>query len=185
MFPSLPDYRRFAEATIRRTRKDRRRKTDRPARMLFNVLLLAGLWGVPLYARWVILADIGTPKHAHGTIVGTWRATDGSHFLITFTADGQFKLLWQDTIIETARYWFNDGNQNEILVSDFREQPGDRLVSNEEMWWFRASVEGAKLSITHSFSLHEQLRRKFPWHGHRQIEGKRLKLLPAVFERVE
>jgi hypothetical protein len=190
MFNSIPDYRRFAEATIQGVCKDRQRTSpDRLARMLFNVILLAGLWGVPLYARWVILADIdkdiAKPEQAQGTIIGKWRATNGTHFSITFTEDGQFVLSWKEIILETATYWFHQGNQELIVVADFREQPGDHLVEGDDKWWFRASVEAQKLSLSHSFTLHEQFRRKVSWHKHPQRDGEVLKLLPAVFERVE
>ncbi len=195
MFSSLPDYRRFAEATIRCIRKDQKRGNfDRPARMMFNVLLLAGLWGVPLYARWVILADIDKdfsiplrePDPAQGTIVGKWRATDGTHFLITFTKDGQFILSWKETILQTARYWFFEENEEEIVIDDFREQPGDRLIEGNEKWWIRATVKGENLSTTLSFLVNEHVRHEPPvWHKHPQMDGEHLKLLSAIFERVE
>lgn len=185
MFSSLPDYRRFAETTIRRIRKDRKRMTDRPAVMMFNVLLLAGLWGVPLYARWLILANNDRSEHVPETIVGKWRTTDGSHFSITFTADGHFELSWKEAIIETARYWFRDKNQHEAMIADFREQPGDRVVEGEEKWWFRVIIERNKLSTTFSISHREQVRKQTIWHRYPEIDGKRFRLLPAIFERVE
>ena len=186
MFSSMPDYRRFAEAALQRLRKDPTRKTcNRWERMLLNVVLVTGLWGVPLYARWVVLSDIDRPEDVAEGIVGKWRATDGSHFSIAFTAEGQFVLSWKETIVETARYWFNDGKQDEIVLADFREPPDERPIEEEGMWWFQVFLEGKKLSITHSHSLHEQWRRRVPWHSSRQIEGERFDLLPAVFERAE
>jgi len=196
MFHSIPDYRRFKEDAVQRVRKDRQRTSpDRLGRMLFNVMLLAGLWGVPLYARWVILADIDKqiakpeqpPEEAQGTIVGKWRATDGTHYSITFTKDEQFILSWKETILETAHYWFFEEDEEEIVIDAFHEQPGDRLIVGDEKWWFRATVKGEKLSTSPTFRILDHFRHEpLPaWHKHRQMDGEEMKLLPAVFGRVE
>lgn len=189
MFSSMPDYRRFAEAALQRLRKDHTRKTcTRWERMLLNVVLVAGLWGVPLYARWVVLSDIDRPADVAEGIVGKWRAMDGSHFSIAFNTDGQFALSWKETLVETARYWFNDGDQNEIVLAEFRQQPGDRLIEGEKMCWFRVSLAGKKLSTAFSSnSLDEHLRFMPNLHGQWHINGEDLNLvvLSAVFERVE
>ena len=122
MFSSLPDYRRFADAALKRFRKDNKREpSNRLGRMMLNLVLLAGLWGLPLYARWIVLADRNstnstsenitktTPEtkiNISEAIVGKWRPVDGSHFSITFTRDGKFVVSWKETIVETAHYQF-------------------------------------------------------------------------------
>ncbi|HTU93171.1 MAG TPA: hypothetical protein VMF69_24035 [Gemmataceae bacterium] len=187
MFSSLPDYSRFAEATIQSLREERIRKTaDRFDRMFFNVVILAAVWGGLLYTRWFVLADIERAEHVPETIVGKWRTTDGSHFSIAFTSDGQFVLAWKETIVETARYWFNDGDQKEIVLSDFCKQPGDRLIDGEKMCWFRVSLAGKKLSTSFSWlSYDERFRKKANSHEYWKIKGEELTLPSAVFERVE
>ena len=186
MIFSLPSYRRFAEASMKHLRKDDGRATsDRLGAMLFNIALLASLWGVSLYARCLVLSNVNNRARAFEHFVGTWRTTDGSHFQITFTRHGQFVLSWKGTIVETADYWFNDGNQNEVVISDFFEQPGNRAVGNE-MCWLHVSATREKLSTKISFSLDEQWRKTASWHGHWQIEGETLSLAsPVDFERVE
>lgn len=187
MIFSLPSYRRFAEASIDRLRKDERHATtDRLGVILFNILLLAGLWGTPFYARWLVQSNvIGRAKAVeHLNLIGTWRTTDGSHFRITFTRDGQFVLSWKRTIVETASYWFHDGNPNEVVMSDFFEQPGNRAIG-EAMCWFHVSATEEKLSTTFSFTLDEEWRREVPKRSLWKIGGEKLSLNATVFERVE
>jgi hypothetical protein len=106
MLPSLPDYRRFAEATIRRIRKDRKRRTDRPARMLFNVLLLAGLWGIPLYGRWLMLSDTDITQDLPEAVLGRWLIGEkGERGVLEFTPRKQLRLIRNNGVmIESADY---------------------------------------------------------------------------------
>jgi hypothetical protein len=74
MFSSLPDYRRFAEADLQRLRKDHKRNpSNRLGGMMFNLVLLAGLWGVPLYARWFVLSNITSTHPLPEAVLGEWR----------------------------------------------------------------------------------------------------------------
>ena len=41
-------------------------------RMLLNLLLLSGLWGMPLYARWLVLADQAMDQPLSEAVVGKW-----------------------------------------------------------------------------------------------------------------
>lgn len=185
MIFSLPSYRRFAEASIYRLRKDDGRVTpDRLGAIFFNIVLLTGLWGIPLYARWLVQSNVNSRSRAFESIVGTWRTTAGSPFQITFTRDGQFGLSWKGTVIETASYWFHEGNLNEVVMSDFCEQPGNRAIRNA-MCWFHASATKEKLSTSFSFNFDEQRQREVPKRSHWKIEGEELSLISTVFERVE
>jgi hypothetical protein len=185
MIFSLPSYRRFAETSINRLRKDDGHATpDRLGAILFNIVLLAGLWGIPFYARWLVQSNVNSRSRAFESFVGTWRTTAGSPFQITFTRDGQFVLSWKGTVIETASYWFHEGNLNEVVMSDFFEQPGNRAIGNA-MCWFHASATREKLSTTFSFNFDEQWRRAVPKRSYWKIEGEELSLISTVFERVE
>jgi hypothetical protein len=189
MFSSLPDYRRFAEAALQRIRKDHKQKSShRLSGMLFNILLLAGLWGLPLYARWVVVPDIHRSTSEPPSLIGKWQAMNGSHFSITFSADGQFVVSWKETVLETARYWFADRDQKDVLLFDFRKQPGNQPLAEEKRCWFSVSFAGKRLKTAISlFSVDEFDRDRIKPESlaHWEMEGEALRLYLADFERVE
>ncbi len=127
MFPSLPNYRRFAEATIQRIDKARKRKSSgRPARMLFNVVLLAGLWGLPLYGRWMILSGMNTTQCLPEAVLGRWLIGEkGERGVLEFTPKKQLRLIRNRAIIESADYEIIGDS---LWVSDFKSQSRDHLL---------------------------------------------------------
>lgn len=126
MFSSLPDYRRFAESALPRLRKDHERETsNRIGGMAFNIILLAGLWGVPLYARWMILSDRNPTQNLSTEVLGKWRKDD-SHIL-EFTRRGELLLILirNKVVVESADYRI----AGDVLeVSGFTQQPENRLL---------------------------------------------------------
>ncbi len=127
MLPSLPSYRRFAEATIQRINKARKRKSsDRPVRMLFNVVLLAGLWGLPLYSRWLILPDKNIIQDLPEAVLGRWLIGEkGERGVLEFTPKKQLRLIRNGAIIESAEYEIIGDS---LWVSDFKSQSRDHLL---------------------------------------------------------
>jgi hypothetical protein len=145
MFPSLPDYRRIAEATIQRIRKDRKRTTDRPARMLFNVLLLTGLWGVPLYARWMILSDMNVAQVLSEDILGKWLIGEkGARGFLEFTPKRQLRLIQNNGVmIESADFEIVGGA---LWVSNFKSQPGGHLLPTDHQC-YQISIRDDQLIV--------------------------------------
>lgn len=194
MFSSLPDYRRFGETVLQRMHKDPKQpSSNRLVERTFNILLLAALWGVPLYARWVVVPYIHRPKiesPSSPSIVGKWKTTKfGNHFSVTFTEDGQFVVSWKDTVLETARYSFADDNQHILVLENFRKQPGDLPFADKPRCELSVSVESKKLSTRLFWDDAEKLRRNpqwfKDWHGDWKFEGEALTLGLTDFERVE
>ncbi len=182
---SLPRYRRLSEEDLARLDKDDpRNPSHRLQSALLKILLLAGLWGLPFYSRSVVLSAIDE-KRASETVVGKWRTTNGSHFQIAFTLDGQFVLSWKETIVVTARYWFHEGDENEIVLSEFRkldERVEKGTVTESEMCWFRASWAKGKLSTTPVFNRESDRDRPGAWW---RIGGESLSFSTAVLERID
>jgi len=103
MIFSLPSYRRLSEADLERFRNAGDQQSSiRVARALFNILLLAGLWGAPLYARWCVLSDMKETPSLSEAVLGQWRYGDKS--LLEFTSDQQIRLSQDGMMIETASY---------------------------------------------------------------------------------
>ncbi len=149
IFSSLPDYRRFSDAALKRLSEERS-TADRLAGMLFNLAILAGLWGAPLYARCVILSDLQSPKDFSNTIRGTWRTTNGSHFVITFTEQGEFLVSWKGRLVDSTRFWFDEKNANVVLLGILGEQIRDHkgvLVN----CGFQEAVKGDRLFVKRSY----------------------------------
>ncbi len=148
MLPSLPSYRRFAEATIQRINKARKRKSsDRPARMLFNVVLLAGLWGIPLYGRWMILTAMNPTQALTEAILGKWRiGKEGSWSFFEFTPK-QLRLVGKKgEMIESADY---DIAGDVLMLFAFKLQPGDHDLEIGQQC-YQISIRGDQLTVTPS-----------------------------------
>lgn len=142
MFSSLPDYRRFAEATLQRLRMDPKQKTsDRLGGMVINIVLLAGLWGVPLYARWLILSDVNSTQPLSEAVLGKWRRDDRD--ILEFTRRGELHLIRNEVMVESADYRI----EGDILeVSGFTEQPDDRPLPVVQQR-YQIAIRGARLII--------------------------------------
>lgn len=110
MIFSLPNYRRLSEADLDRLRKDDKQTVSRwVAHTVFNLMLLAALWGLPYYFCSLVLSkesDSASPRKA---IIGAWRPVAGhGHDAIEFTRDGEFRLS-RDGIVElTTHYSFDE-----------------------------------------------------------------------------
>jgi hypothetical protein len=186
MIFSVPGYRRLSEEDLARLRKDDPRN---PARRLqaafFNILLLAGLWGLPLYGRSVVLSAMDERKSAPEVIVGSkWRTTDGSDFQIAFTSEGQFVLSWKEAVVATARYSFHEDEENVIVLSDFHkldERVEQGAMEEDGMCWFWVSWKNGKLSTTRVLDRRHRPRPEAGW----QIGGERLTLPGVDLERIE
>lgn len=172
IFSSLPDYRRFSDAALERLR-DGRSTVDRIAGMLFNLAILAGLWGAPLYARCMILSDVQAPKDFSESLRGTWRTTDGSHFVITFTEQGEFRVSWKGRLIDSSRFWFDERSANVVLLGLLGEQIRDHkgVFVNCGFW---GTVKGDRLFVKRSYDELSQARPGYVW----EVEGERLELAP-------
>jgi hypothetical protein len=154
MIFSLPSYRRLSEADLARLRRDDERYPfNRVVRMLLNLLLLSGLWGMPLYARWIVLPDIVgvETKNLPKAILGEWWSDrkfgewwNEHKAVVELTAAQQVRLFWEGALIETADYRIVE---NVLEVSDFRSQPVDhRLLVNPQR--FQISIHGNQLILT-------------------------------------
>jgi hypothetical protein len=175
IFSSLPDYRRFSDAALQRLREERS-TADRFAGVLFNLTILAGLWGAPLYARWMILSE---------SILGTWRTLDGSQFRITFTEDGRFILGWKGIPVETADYRFDNQGKSRVVLSHFRAQFSDVKHSLGQECWFDISLTENALYLRRSLDFRDNPRPGRVW----EVGGEHLELPPKqgqslVLERV-
>jgi hypothetical protein len=165
MFPSLPNYRRFAETTIQRIRKNRKRKTDRPARMLFNVLLLAGLWGVPLYARWMILSDLNVIQVLSEEVLGKWEMDNKGHKRILEFTLKQLRLIQNKAITESADYQIVG---DALWVSSFKSQPGDHpLPVNQQR--YQISIRDHRLIIKPATTGFTRIPENAAWEGPSQL----------------
>jgi hypothetical protein len=170
IFSSLPDYRRFSDAALERIRQDDGRKTfDRLAAMLFNLAILAGLWGAPLYARWMVLSDMHETKSLSEVVLGRWRVGDTS--LLEFTLDQQIRLFWHGALIETADYRII-GDMLEI--SNFKLQPGDHELELNQQY-YQIALRTGQLIVTPSTSGFT------PVPEHAQWEESRLRLILPHF----
>jgi len=133
---SLPSYRRLSEADLHRLRNDSAQRTSaRIARILFNILLLVGLWGLPLYLRSFVSSKPSGTIDPHEAIdpeaiIGRWRSADGSGAVLEFTRDGALRLSREGIVKLTAHYRFNERGDivfydiNPPLVIDHQEEPG-------------------------------------------------------------
>jgi hypothetical protein len=188
MIFSLPNYRHLSEAALERLRKDDgRQSSGRATGILFNVLLVAGLWGVPLYGRWVVLSHRTGPMDLREAILGKWRATEDSRFTITFTEDGRFVLMCKNMIFATARYRIGEQEKDEVKLDRFPKPGGEGPIPQEERCWFRAAVTEGALHITPSVDRwNGAVRQGKSW----QCDDDRLELPPlnggpAIFQRIE
>ncbi len=140
MFSSLPDYRRFAESALPRLRKDQeQKKTNRLSGMLLNILLLTGLWALPLYARCLVLANLNSPQDLSKDVLGKWQRDDRT--ILEFTWRGQLRLIGKDGVVESADYRI----AGDILeVSGFTRQADDRpLPVNQQR--YRIAIRGKRM----------------------------------------
>ncbi|MGH7168893.1 MAG: hypothetical protein ACRELF_01065 [Gemmataceae bacterium] len=169
MIFSLPSYRRLSEVDLDRLRRDEDRdSSNRVARVLFNLLLLMGLWGVPLYARWVLLSDVVGAESLPKAALGKWWKDDKA--VLEFTADQQLRLIQNGALIESADYWMLGDTLN---VSDFKSQPGNhRLPVSRQC--FHISIRDDRLDVTPATTGFTAIPEK-AW-----VEGSSLRLvLPA------
>ncbi len=145
MFSSLPDYRRFAESSLRRLRKDQKRTTSgRLGRIVFNLVLLAGLWGLPLYARWMVVSEMNATLPLSSSLLeGEWRGDDGS--VLLFAPSKELRLIEKGTMIESADYRIVD---DELEIGGFMRQPGDRFLPVVvQRYQVRFTIRGDRMII--------------------------------------
>jgi hypothetical protein len=173
MLSSLPDYRRFAEADFQWPRKENDRKTsDRFERMFFNVVLLAALWGGPMYARWMILSDMNITDNITQVplevvlgdlpeaVLGEWRF--GAESFLEFTPNHQLELIGSRGIIESADYQIVG---DVLKISGFKRQPDNLDLAIVEQC-YRISIRGGTLIITPSDSGFTPFDRHTPSEGY-------------------
>jgi hypothetical protein len=129
MIFSLPSYRRLSEADLQRLRKDGERRTStRGARILFNILLLVGLWGLPYYLRSLVASSPSGTIDPREAIIGKWQDVNDSGYVLEFTRDGGFHRSRSGIVKQTAHYRFNERGDVVIydrkppLVIDHREE---------------------------------------------------------------
>lgn len=121
MIFSLPSYRRLSDLDLARLRLDDERNPSwRAGRMLLNLLLLSGLWGMPLYARWLVLADQARDQPFSEAVLGKWWL--GDRAILEFTPNRHLRLCGEKGLIETAEYQIVNDT---LWVDDFKRQPGD------------------------------------------------------------
>jgi hypothetical protein len=149
MYDSIPDYRRFAESAMQRVRKNHQRtSSDRLARLLFNVVLLAGLWGVPLYARWLVMSSMNVTQGLSEIILGRWQIVESGNGFLEFTPKMQVRLVGRNGIvIESADYQIAG---EALMVFGFKLQPGNRDLEMEQQQCYRISIRGDQLTIASS-----------------------------------
>lgn len=142
---SLPDYRRFAEAALQRLRKDHTRKTsNRWERMLLNVVLVAGLWGGVLYARWLIPSDVNPAQNLPVALFGKWQSEWlGDRGFLEFTPNHQLLLVRNGKMIESADYQIVG---DVLMISGFTDQPSGRDLELQSQC-YRISIHGSQLTI--------------------------------------
>lgn len=169
MFSSLPDYPRSAETVLQPPREGNEGKAaDRIGRMLFRLAILAGLWGVVLYARWMIVSDMIPAQNLPEAVLGKWQSDrmDGRSF-IEFTPNHQLRLVGNGTTIESADYEIVGG---ELMIWRFQHPPGDRDLELGQQC-YQISVRGNQLAVTVSD------RGITPIPEHTQFEPSSLRLL--------
>jgi hypothetical protein len=106
---SLPSYRRLSDADLHRLRNNSEQQTStRLTRILFNILLLVGLWGLPLYLRSFVSSKPFDTIDPHEAIIGRWQDVDHSSYVLEFTRDGAFHLSRDGIVKRTAHYRFNE-----------------------------------------------------------------------------
>jgi hypothetical protein len=145
MFSSLPDYRRFAESALRRLRKDQKRTTcGRLSRIVCNLVILTGLWGLPLYARWMVVSEMNATLPLSWSLLGgEWRSDDGS--VLLFTWGDELRLIVNGTMIESANYRIVD---DELEIGGFMRHPGDRpLPVVVQRYQVTFTIRGDRMTI--------------------------------------
>jgi hypothetical protein len=109
MIFSLPNYRRLSEADLHRLRKDGEpQASTRLARMVINLLLLAGLWGLPYYLCSQVASGPSDTIDRHEAIIGRWQRVDDSDYDLEFTGDGAIHQSRDGIVKWTAHYRFNE-----------------------------------------------------------------------------
>lgn len=140
MIFSLPSYRRLSDMDLARLRRDDERNPSRRAmRMLLNLLLLSGLWGMPLYARWLVVADQARGQPLSEAVLGKWWRDE--EVFLEFTPDRHLRLCREEGLIESAEYQIVG---DMLWVSDFRRR--DLLAVEPQC--FRISLRGNQLILT-------------------------------------
>jgi hypothetical protein len=143
MFSSLPDYRRFAETALQRLRTDAQQKTSRRVSgIVINVALLAGLWGLPLYARRIVLTDLNSTPPLPEAIVGEWQVDQRNS--LVFKRDHELRLIQNDALIELADYRIVE---DVLEVSGFSRWPDNRPLP-VVLQRYRISIRGHHLIVT-------------------------------------
>ncbi|HEY7155462.1 MAG TPA: hypothetical protein VH575_15980, partial [Gemmataceae bacterium] len=110
----MPNYRRLSAADLNRLRKDDDRTTSSfVANALFNLLLLAALWGLPYYFCSLVLSKESESANPRKAIIGVWLpaaedAHDAIGRAIEFTRDGEFRLSRGGIVELTAHYRFDE-----------------------------------------------------------------------------
>jgi hypothetical protein len=143
-FCSMPDYRRRFATALQRIRKDDDSQiSNRIVRALSHILILAVLWGVPLYGRWMLLSARSAGPSLSAAVIGKWGS---ERSFLEFTPDHQIRLFDDAELIETASYEIAG---DVLQISDFKLQPGDEeLPLNQQC--YRISIVGDQLTITPS-----------------------------------
>lgn len=140
MIFSVPRYRRLSEDDLARLDKDDPRNPSRRLQSaLLNILLLAGLWGIPFYGRSVVLSAMNE-EMLRKDIIGKWLTSGGG--LLEFTPNERVRLSYDKRVVESAYYSFVGGDIVEI--GGFRQQPGDHYMAVEPQW-YQISIQGGQL----------------------------------------
>ena len=143
MIFSVPRYHRLSEDDLARLDKDDpRNPTRRLQSALLNILLLAGLWGLPFYGRSAVLFTMNE-KMLREEILGKWLTSGGG--LLEFTPNHRVRLSYDKKVVESASYWFVGGDIVEI--GGFRHQPEDRDLEVEPQWYQISIQDGQFLTI--------------------------------------
>jgi hypothetical protein len=137
--------------------------------MLFNVVLLAGLWGIPLYGRWMILPGVNPTQALAEAMLGKWQiGKEGSRSFFEFTPK-QLRLVGKKgETIESADY---DIAGDVLMLSGFKLQPGDRDLEIGHQC-YRISIRGDQFTVTPSDAGF------MPIHRHDWPECRLRELLP-------
>jgi hypothetical protein len=146
MIFSLPNYRRLSEEDLARLNKDDPRSPSRRLqKAVLNILLLAGLWGLPFYGRSAVLSAMNE-KMLREEILGKWLTSGGG--LLEFTPNRRVRLSYGKRVVESAYYSFVGGDIVEI--DGFRQQPEDRYLVVEPQWYQIPIQGGQLLTVTPS-----------------------------------
>ena len=184
MIFSLPSYRRLSEADLDRLRKDSDENiSNRVSRALFNILLLAGLWGLPFYLRSLVQPEASDTIDPSKAIVGRWQSRAQKSLALEFTRNGDFRLSRQGIVKLTAHYHFD--KRDEVVLYDFNP-PRIIIIDHAEdtVAQYRFTISFTEAGLTATTAPPEAAR------SLRELQWNRLGLPPpfgsiAHFKRVQ